>query len=352
MDLDQVKLNEFVGKFVADFGAALHAPTIILGEKLGLYKAMAGAGELSAQELASKTGTRERYVQEWLASQAAAGYAMYNPKTGKYWLTPEQAFTLADDSSPAYLPGAFYIASAIFRDEPKVVDAFRTGRGLGWHEHDGYLFRGTEMFFRPGYAANLVPSWLPSLEGVVAKLERGANVADIGCGHGASTIIMAQAYPNSSFVGYDYHELSIQTARKIAERKGLADRIKFVVADAKAYPGENFDLVTVFDALHDMGDPTGAARHVCQSLNPDGTWMIVEPMANELTADNLNPVGRIFYSASTMLCTPASISQEVGLALGAQAGDSQIEKAVTAGGFTRFRRATQTPFNRIFEARP
>ena len=206
MDLDQVKLNEFVGKFVADFGAALHAPTIILGEKLGLYKAMAGAGELSAQELASKTGTRERYVQEWLASQAAAGYAMYNPKTGKYWLTPEQAFTLADDSSPAYLPGAFYIASAIFRDEPKVVDAFRTGRGLGWHEHDGYLFRGTEMFFRPGYAANLVPSWLPSLEGVVAKLERGANVADIGCGHGASTIIMAQAYPNSSFVGYDYHE--------------------------------------------------------------------------------------------------------------------------------------------------
>src|SRR5579872_807016 len=318
MDLDQVKLNEFVGKFVADFGAALHAPTIILGEKLGLYKAMAGAGELSPQELASKTGTKERYVREWLASQAAAGYAMYDPKTGKYWLTAEQVFTLADDTSPAYLPGAFYIASAIFRDEPKVVDAFRTGRGLGWHEHDGYLFRGTEMFFRPGYAANLIPSWLPALEGVVAKLERGANVADIGCGHGASTIIMAEAFPNSSFVGYDYHDASIQTARKTAERKGLADRIKFEVASAQAYPGGSFDLVTVFDALHDMGDPSGAARHVYQSLNPDGTWMIVEPMANELTVDNLNPVGRIFYSASTMLCTPASISQDVGLALGAR----------------------------------
>jgi len=352
MSLDQGKLNEFVGKFVSDFGATLHAPTIILGEKLGLYKTMAATGAVTPAELSAKTGTRERYVREWLSAQAAAGYAMYDQRTGKYWLSPEQAFALADENSPAYLPGAFYIASAIFKDEAKIVDAFRTGKGVGWHEHDGYLFRGTEKFFRPGYAANLVPSWLPSLTGVVPKLERGASVADIGCGHGSSTIIMAKAFPNSSFVGYDYHDLSIQTARRAAEREGVSDRISFEVADAKSYPGRNFDLVTVFDALHDMGDPAGAARHVCKSLNPDGTWMIVEPMACETTQENLNPVGRIFYSASTMLCTPASLSQDVGLALGAQAPESRIQEVVRNGGFTRFRRATQTPFNRVFEARP
>ncbi|HZW57283.1 MAG TPA: class I SAM-dependent methyltransferase [Nitrososphaerales archaeon] len=351
--IDQEKLNEFVGKFASDFGASLHASTVILGEKLGLYKAMAEEGkQISSQELASKTGTRERYLREWLAAQAAAGYAMYDADTNKYWLTPEQAFTLADENSPAYLPGAFFIASALFKDEPKITDAFRTGKGVGWHEHDGILFKGTEKFFRPGYVANLVPSWLPALDGVVAKLLRGARVADIGCGHGASTIIMAKAFPNSSFVGYDYHELSIQVARRAAEREGFESQIKFEVADAKSFPEENLDLVTIFDALHDMGDPAGAAKHIYRSLNPDGTWMIVEPMAGETTRDNLNPVGRIYYSASTMLCTPASISQEVGLALGAQAPESEIRKVIRSGGFTRFRRATQTPFNRVFEARP
>lgn len=351
--IDQNKLNEFMGKFASDFGASLHAPTIILGEKLGLYKAMAEEGkEVSARELASKTGTKERYVAEWLAAQAASGYAMYNSDTNKYWLSPEQAFTLADENSPAYLPGAFFIASALFKDEPKIADAFRTGRGVGWHEHDGILFRGTEKFFRPGYVANLVPSWLPALDGVVAKLQRGAKVADIGCGHGASTIIMAKTFPNSTFVGYDYHDLSIQVARRNAEREGVDSQINFEVADAKSYPETNLDLVTIFDALHDMGDPAGAAKHIHQSLNPDGTWMIVEPMAGESTKDNMNPVGRIYYSASTLLCTPASVSQEVGLALGAQAPESEIRKVIQSGGFTRFRRATQTPFNRVFEARP
>jgi SAM-dependent methyltransferase len=352
LTLDQDKLHEFVGKFVGDLGAALHAPTVILGEKLGLYRAMADSGPLTPSELAAKTGTKERYVAEWLAAQASAGYAMYDHVAGRYWLTPEQAFTLADEESPAYLPGAFYIASAVFKDEPKLVQAFRTGRGFGWHEHDDYLFSGTEKFFRPGYAANLVSSWLPSLEGVVSKLERGARVADIGCGHGSSTIIMAKAFPNSTFVGYDYHELSIKAARRAAEKAGVRDRIRFAVSSASSYPAQDYDLVTIFDALHDMGDPVGAAKHVYRSLNRDGTWMIVEPMANETIQDNLNPVGRVFYSASTMLCTPASASQEVGLALGAQASESRIGQVVREGGFTRFRRATQTPFNRVFEARP
>lgn len=352
MSLDQNKLHEFVGKFVGDLGAALHAPTVILGEKLGLYRAMAASGPLKPSELAAKTGTKERYVAEWLAAQAAAGYAMYDHVTERYFLTTEQSFTLANEDSPAYLPGAFYIASAVFKDEQKLVDAFRTGRGFGWHEHDANLFDGTEKFFRPGYAANLVSSWLPALEGILPKLERGAHVADVGCGHGSSTIIMAKSFPNSSFVGYDYHELSIQAARKAAEEAGVGDRINFAVARASSYPGENYDLVTIFDALHDMGDPVGAAKHVYSSLKNDGTWMIVEPMANETVQDNLNPVGRVFYSASTMLCTPASISQEVGLALGAQASESRICEVVKQGGFSRFRRAAQTPFNRIFEARP
>ena len=351
-NLNQDKLNAFIGKFAADFGATLHAPTIIIGEKLGLYKAMAASGELTSSELAVKTGTSERYVREWLSAQAAAGYAMYTPSTGKYWLTPEQAFTLADESSPAYLPGAFYISAALFRDGDKMLNAFKTGNGVGWHEHDPDLFRGTEMFFRPGYVANIVSSWLPALDGVVAKLQRGGKVADIGCGHGASTIIMAKAYPNSKFVGYDYHDKSIQEAKKAADREGVAGRVNFEIASAKAYTGKDFDLVTIFDALHDMGDPVGASAHVRQSLKPDGTWMIVEPYANEKVEDNLNPVGRIFYSASTMLCTGSSLDQEVGLALGAQAGDSRLNEVVKEGGFTRFRRATETPFNRVFEARP
>ena len=352
MSVDQEKLNQFLGKFVADFGATLHAPTILIGEQLGLYKALAGAGELSPGELASKTGTVERYVREWLASQAASGYAMYNAETGKYFLSPEQAFALADENSPAYIPGAFHIAAAAMKDEPKVLAAFKSGKGVGWHEHDTELFQGTEKFFRPGYAANIVPAWLPAMEGVVSKLEKGAKVADVGCGHGSSTMIMSKAYPKSSFVGYDYHKESISRAREIAKKEGLSDRVKFEVAAAKNYPGKDFDLVTVFDALHDMGDPAGAAAHVFQSLKKDGTWMIIEPFANDKLEENLNPVGRVYYSASTQICTPASLAQEVGLALGAQASDSQLRKAVTEGGFTRFRRATETPFNRVFEARP
>jgi 2-polyprenyl-3-methyl-5-hydroxy-6-metoxy-1,4-benzoquinol methylase len=350
--VEQEKLNQFLGKFVADFGATLHAPTIIIGEKLGLYKAMAGAGELTSAEIASRTGTSERYVREWLAAQAASGYVMYNHLSKKYWLTPEQVFTLADETSPAYLPGAFYISASLFKDEPRMLEAFKTGKGVGWHEHSTDLFRGTEKFFRPGYAGNLVSSWLPALEGVVSKLERGAKVADVGCGHGSSTIIMAKAYQKSTFVGYDYHGPSIETARREAEKEGLSSRVKFEVAAASTYPGKDFDLVTVFDALHDMGDPAGAAAHVRQSLKPDGTWMIVEPYANERLEDNLNPVGRIFYSASTMICTGASMAQEVGLALGAQVGDTRLQELVSKGGFTRFRRATETPFNRVFEAKP
>jgi 2-polyprenyl-3-methyl-5-hydroxy-6-metoxy-1,4-benzoquinol methylase len=350
--VDQEKLNQFLGRFVADLGAALHAPTVIIGDKLGLYRAMAGAGELTSAEIASKTGTSERYVREWLASQAASGYAMYNHLSKKYWLTPEQTFTLADETSPAFLPGAFYIAASVFKDEPRILEAFKTGKGIGWHEHNGDLFSGTEKFFRPGYAGNLVSSWLPALDGVVSKLESGAKVADLGCGHGSSTMIMAKAYPKSTFVGYDYHAPSIEVARRAAEKEGLGGRVKFEVAAATSYPGKDFDLVTVFDALHDMGDPVGAAAHVRQSLKPDGTWMIVEPYANEKLEDNLNPVGRIFYSASTAICTGASLAQDVGLALGSQVGDLRLQELVTRGGFNHFRRASQTPFNRVFEAKP
>ncbi|MGD0636713.1 MAG: methyltransferase domain-containing protein [Nitrososphaerales archaeon] len=351
-EVNQERLNEFLGRFVADLGATLHAPTVILGERLGLYKAMAAAGPLTPGELASRTGVSERYLREWLSAQAAAGYAMYDAGSGMYRLTPEQAYALADEKSPAYVPGAFYISASVFSDQEKIAEAFRTGAGVGWHEHDIDLFRGTEKFFRPGYSANIVSSWLPAMDGVVEKLGRGAMVADIGCGHGASTIIMAKAFPESTFVGYDYHDRSIQEARRAAEREGVSDRVRFEVASAKSFPGKGYDLVTIFDALHDMGDPAGAASHVRQAMRPDGTWLIVEPYANGKVEDNLNPVGRIFYSASTMICTPNSVAQEVGLALGAQASDQRIEEVVRQGGFTRFRRAAQTPFNRIFEARP
>lgn len=352
MRIDQDKLNAFLMKFVGDFGATLHGSTVLVGEKLGLYKSLAQSRGLSPAELAEKTHTAERYVREWLSAQAAAGYVMYESNTGKYSMSPEQAFTLADESSPAYLPGAFYVAASMFKDEPSITEAFRTGKGVGWGEHSTDLFIGAEKFFRPAYSGNLVSSWLPSLDGVVPKLNAGAVVADVGCGYGASTIIMARAFPKSKFVGYDFHKPSIEHARKMAEQGRVSDRVSFEVAKAQDYPRRDLDLVAFFDCLHDMGDPAGAAKHVRQSLKPDGTWMIVEPYAKEKMEDNYNPVGRVYFSASTMICTPSSKAQEVGLALGAQASDSQLRQVVMSGGFKSFRRAAETPFNRVFEARP
>ena len=350
MSIDQAKLEAFMGRFVGDLGAVMHAATVVVGDQLGLYKALAGQ-PATAEQLAKRTGTDVRYLREWLSAQAASGYVEYDPKAATFSLTEEQAFALAMEASPAFIPGAFQIAVAQFKAIPKMAQALRTGAGLGWHEHDVSLFHGTERFFRPGYAANLVSQWLPALEGVEAKLKSGARVADVGCGHGASTIIMAQAYPKSQFIGFDYHEPSIVHAREAANQAGLGDRVRFEVASAKSYPGSDYDLVTVFDCLHDMGDPVGASAHVRQSLKQDGTWMIVEPFANDQLEENLNPVSRIFYSASTFICTPASRSQEVGLCLGAQAGEARIRGVVRDGGFSRFRRAAQTPFNLIFEAR-
>ena len=347
--LDDSKLNSFMERVVGDMGAAMHAALVVIGDKLGLYKAMVGAGPVTATELAQKTGTAERYVREWLNANAASGFVTYDSGTGAYTLPPEQAYAL----TAMDLPGAFHIISACFKDEPKITQAFRTGDGVGWHEHDANLFFGTERFFRPNYAANLVSSWIPALAGVEDRLKRGATVADVGCGHGASTMLMAQAFPKSRFYGFDYHSGSIEYARHVAGRDGLLDQISFEVASSKSYPANGgYDLVTFFDCLHDMGDPTGAAKHVLSTLKPDGTWMIVEPFAHDLAHENHNPVGRIYYSASTMICTPASLAQEVGAALGAQAGESRIRKVVTDAGFTRFRRAAETPFNLVYEARP
>ena len=349
-DINMDQLNAFLGKFVGDLGASVHAGMVVIGEKLGLYKALAD-GPLSSAELAKKTGTDERYLREWLASQAAGGYITYDETTHRFSLTPEQAFTLASEDSPAYLPGAFELALGSLAAVPRIADSFRTGAGMGWHEHDDGVFHGCEKFFRPGYTANLVSSWIPSLEGVQAKLEQGARVADVGCGTGASTLLMAKAFPKSRFFGFDYHDKSVEAARESAERQGLTDRVTFEVAKAKEFPGKDYDFVAVFDCLHDMGDPVGAARHVRRSLAPGGTWMIVEPFANDQLKDNLNPVGRVYYSFSTLLCTPCSRSQEVGLCLGAQAGEARIRDVVTSAGFSHFRRATETPFNIVYEAR-
>jgi SAM-dependent methyltransferase len=349
--IDQSRLNDFMGGFVRDLGAVMHAATIVVGDRLGLYKALAEA-PLSADALAERTETDPRYLREWLSAQAASGYVDYDPATDRFALNDEQAFALTVEGGPAFIPGAFEIAVAQFKAIPKMISALRTGLGLGWHEHDTSLFHGTERFFRPGYAANLVSSWIPALEGAQQRLTAGAEVADVGCGHGASTLIMAEAFPASRFVGFDYHEASIAQATLAAERAGLASRVRFEVASAKAYPGRAYDLVTMFDCLHDMGDPAGAAAHVRRSLKADGHWLIVEPFANDRLEDNLNPVGRVFYSASTFICTPASRAQEVGACLGAQAGEARIRDVVERGGFTRFRRATQTPFNLVYEARP
>jgi len=336
---------------VGEMGAAMNAALIVIGDKLGLYKAMSGAGPMTSAELAKKSGTAERYVREWLAAQAAGGFVTYDAASGKYTLPPEQALALADETSPVFLPGFFEVVAACVKDEPKITEAFRSGKGVGWHEHDHGLFAGTERFFRPNYRAHLISEWIPALEGTEAKLKAGAKVADVGCGLGTSTILMAQAYPKSTFVGFDYHDGSIKMAREAANKAGVGDRVKFEIAKAKDYPGKGFDLVAFFDCLHDMGDPEGAAKHVKESMTPDGAWMIVEPFAHDKLEDNLNPIGRVYYAASTMLCTPASLSQEVGLALGAQAGEGRLSKILKAAGFSRVRRAAETPFNIVLEAR-
>ena len=350
--VDETKLNDFLGQMVGDLGAAANAPLMVIGDKLGLYKALAAAGPLSSAALAAQTGTAERFVREWLAAQAASGYVTYDADTDTYAMSPEQTTVLADEDSPVFLAGLFESLYAMMVAEPKIREAFQTGKGVGWHEHHPCLFSGTERFFRTGYRANLVQHWLPALDGVVEKLAHGATVADVGCGHGASTIIMAQAFPKSQFVGFDYHDASIARATEAAREAGVAETVRFEVAAGQDYPGTDYDLVATFDCLHDMGDPVGAARHVLESLAPDGTWLIVEPFANDALADNLNPVGKLYYAASTMLCTPASLSQEVGLGLGAQAGEARLRQVIEDGGFTRFRRAAATPFNLILEARP
>lgn len=353
IQINEDKLNDLLGRFVSDLGATISAGSIIIGEKLGLYRAMATPNErVTAAELASRTGTNERYISEWLNANSASGYVSYDSENDAYYMTDEQAFIMTGEASPVYAPGAFVLAAAALRAVPKMVERFKTGDGLGWHEHDADLFCGTELFFRPGYNAHLVSSWIPALEGVEDKLKAGAKVADVGCGLGASTIIMAKSFPNSEFVGFDYHDKSIEQARERADTAGVGDQVKFEVAASKDFPGTDYDLITFFDCLHDMGDPVGAAQHVRSSLKDDGTWMIVEPFANDRHEDNHNPVGRVFYSASTIICTPASRSQEVGLGLGAQAGEARLREVALQGGFSSFRRATETPFNLILEARP
>ena len=350
--IDQAKLDEFMGRFVGDLGAAMSAALVVIGDRLGLYRAMADGQPVSAEELAQRTGTDARYVREWLSNQAAGGYVSYEPGTATFSLSPEQSLALAQEGSPAFVPGPFQLATALTKDEEKIGQAFVDGHGVGWHEHHHDLFSGTERFFRPGYAANLISSWIPALDGVQSKLQAGGLVADVGCGHGASTILMAEAFPRSEFVGFDYHGPSIEHARRAAAQAGLDGRVSFEVAAAKQYPGNEYDLVAMFDCLHDMGDPVGAAAHVRRTLAQDGTWLIVEPYAGDRLEQNLNPVGRAYYAFSTFLCTPNSLSQDVGLALGAQAGEARIRDVATAAGFTRFRRVAETPFNAVYEVRP
>jgi SAM-dependent methyltransferase len=350
MAIDEAKLNELLGRFVNDFGATGFAATVVIGDKLGLYQALA-AGPATPAELAERTSTHPRLVAEWLAAQAASGYVSYDPDGERFSLSQEQAFALAHEDGPMYLPGAFQVMVAAVKDEPKITQAFRDGIGVPWHAHDPDLFAGTERFFRAGYAANLISGWIPALDGVQAKLEAGAKVADVGCGHGASTLIMAQAYPRSRFVGFDYHQPSVRHAQQVAANAGVAERCRFEVATATSYPGAGYDLVTIFDALHDLGDPVGAAAHIHQSLAPDGTLMLVEPYAADRLQDNLNPIGRAFYAASTLLCVPHSLSEEPGTALGAQAGEQRLHEVVAAAGFGRLRRVAETPFNLVYEAR-
>ncbi|HEY5356541.1 MAG TPA: class I SAM-dependent methyltransferase [Streptosporangiaceae bacterium] len=351
MAIDMDKLHEFLGRFVGDLGATAAAGNVVIGHRLDLYKTLAGE-PATADELAARTHTNPRYVAEWLRGQAAGGYVEYDAAQDRYSMTEEQAFALANPDGGVYLPGAFVLALGALRAEPRITEAFRSGGGLGWHEQDADVFIGCEQFFRPGYIANLIPSWIPSLEGVPDKLRAGARVADVGCGLGASTILLAQEFPNSRFTGSDYHEGSIDLARKHAGEAGVGDRVSFEVSSATSFSGDGYDLAATFDCLHDMGDPLSAARHVRQALKPDGTWLIVEPAAADDVAGNLNPVGRMYYNFSTLLCVPNALSQAGGYALGAQAGEAAIRQVVTDAGFTRFRRSAETPFNLVYEVRP
>ena len=349
--VDPDKLMSFVFNTVGEVGAALNAALVVMGDELGYYRALAEHGATTPSELADRTGTDQHYAREWLNAQAAGSFVTYDPDTGRYTLPPEQAVALTDEDSPAFVIGLFQIAHGTIRDTPSIIEAARTGDGIGWHQHNTDVHAGCERFFRPTYLAHLVEGWLPQLDGVVETLQRGGSVADIGCGHGASTTLMAAAFPNSTFVGSDYHVESIQTAKQRAAAAGVDDRTTFVESAATAVPGGGFDLVTMFDCLHDMGDPVGAARHVNDILAQDGVWMIVEPAAGDRVEDNLNPVGRAYYGFSTLLCTPSSLAQDVGAALGTQAGPAKIRDVVTAAGFTKFRLVAQTPFNNVFEVR-
>lgn len=351
MPIDPDKLMSFMGKLVSDLGAMASIGPMLIGEKLGLYKSLAAGGAMTPAELAQATNTHERYVREWLSAQAASGFVEYDSATKKFSMTEEQGAALGVEESPFYFLGAVEVAVAMLRAEPKLLEAFRTGKGMGWHEHDACLFRGTERFFRPGYMRHLISEWIPALEGVKAKLEHGGRVADVGCGHGSSTILMAQAFPKSQFYGFDYHGPSIERARRTAQDAGVSDRVTFDVATAKDFPGTGYNLVTFFDCLHDMGDPAGASKHVHSTMAEDGAWMVVEPFAHDELENNLNPVGRVYYSASTCICTPASLAQEVGLGLGAQAGEARLRKVISEGGFKHIRRAAETPFNMVLEAR-
>jgi SAM-dependent methyltransferase len=348
--INEDKMNAFLGKVVGDFGASLSSALVYIGQKLGLYKAMSEAGPLTPAELAQRTNTSERYVREWLINQAAGGYAEYDSESGRYGLTPEQALALTDEQSPFYVGGGFFVIKAMTSAVSRIEDHFRNGGGMLWGEHDPDLFIGTEKFFRPGYSAHLVATWIPSLTGIEEKLKTGGKVADIGCGHGASTIIMARAFPNSRFWGFDNHEQSIQHAREAATAAGVSDRVTFDVGDARAFPGDAYDLVCYFDCLHDMGDPVGAIRRAAEVLANGGSALIVEPMAGNTVEENFNPIGRTFAAASTLCCTSNSLALG-GPALGAVASEDAIRNTVLAGGLTQFRRATETPFNRVFEAR-
>ncbi len=349
--MDRDTLADLIHRFAADLGATMAAGNIVIGHRLGLYQALA-SGPATADALADRTGCDARYLGEWLRGQAAGGYAQYDPVTRAFSLSEEQAFALADPDGPVYLPGAFVMALGALRAEPRVTEAFRTGAGIGWHEHDADVFDGCELFFRPGYLAHLVPHWLPALDGVTPKLCAGARVADVGCGLGASTVVLARSFPASAVSGSDYHAASVELARKRAVDAGVGNRATFEVASAQTFGGSGYDLVTTFDCLHDMGDPVGAARHIREALAPDGTWMIVEPAAADAVEGNLTPVGRLFYCFSTFLCVPNGLSQPGGYALGAQAGEAAIRQVSTDAGFTRFRQVAATPFNLVYEARP